>query len=42
MKVQLWGAKLKNPKKDADVGVVVISATNGSVTKTDLHPNKVD
>jgi non-ribosomal peptide synthetase component E (peptide arylation enzyme) len=22
--------------------LVVISATNGSVTKTDLHPNKVD
>jgi len=41
-KVQLWAARLKNPKNDADVGVVFISATDGSVTKSDLHPNKVD
>lgn len=41
-KVQLWAAKLENLKGNADVGVVVISATNGSVAKADLHPNKVD
>jgi|NGEPerStandDraft_6_1074524.scaffolds.fasta_scaffold21662_3 hypothetical protein len=41
-KVQLWAAKLKNPNKDADIGAVILSATDGSVIKTDLHPDKVD
>ena len=41
-KVKLWAAKLKAPNEDADIGVVVISATDGSVVKTDLHPNSVD
>ena len=41
-KVKLWAAKLKDPNDDADVGVVVISAADGSVVKSDLHPNSVD
>jgi len=41
-KVKLWAAKLKNPSHDADVGVVVISAADGSVIKNDLHPEHVD
>jgi len=41
-KVKLWAARLKDPNDDADVGVVIISATDGSVIKTDLHPNSVD
>ncbi len=41
-KVQLWAAKLKNPKDDADIGVVTLSATDGSVVKSDLHPDRVD
>ncbi len=41
-KVQLWAAKLKDPNDDADIGVVTLSATDGSVVKTDLHPNSVD
>ena len=41
-KVKLWAAKLKAPNEDADVGGVFISATDGSVVKTDLHPNSVD
>jgi hypothetical protein len=41
-KVKLWAAKLKNPNEDADIGVVILSATDGSVVKTDLHPNSVD
>jgi hypothetical protein len=41
-KIKLWAAKLNNPNDDADVGVVFISATDGSVIKTDLHPNSVD
>lgn len=41
-KVKLWAAKLKNPSDLADIGVVFISAADGSVVKTDLHPNSVD
>ena len=41
-KVKLWAAKLKDPNDDADVGVVVISAADGSVVKSDLHPGRVD
>jgi hypothetical protein len=41
-KIKLWAAKLRDPNKDADIGVLVISATDGAVIKTDLHPNSVD
>jgi len=41
-RVKLWAAKLAHPAENADVGVVVISATDGSIIKTDLHPNSVD
>jgi hypothetical protein len=41
-KVELWAAKLKNPNDNADVGVVTLSVTDGSVIKSDLHPNSVD
>jgi hypothetical protein len=41
-RVRLWAAKLANPNDNADVGEVFISATDGSVIKTDLHPNSVD
>ena len=41
-KVKLWAAKLRNPNHEANVGVVVISATDGSIVKTDLHPKSVD
>jgi hypothetical protein len=41
-KVKLWAAKLRNPEKDADVGEVWISATDGKVIKDDLHINRVD
>jgi hypothetical protein len=41
-KVQLWAAKLNNPNDDADIGVVILSATDGSVVKIDLHPNSVN
>jgi hypothetical protein len=40
--VQLWAAKLKDPNDDADIGVVILSATDSSVVKIDLHPNSVD
>ena len=32
----------KKPEAQADIGVVIFSATDGSVIKADLHPNKVD
>lgn len=41
-KVKIWAAKLRNPNDDADVGVVILSANDGSVIKSDLHPNSVD
>jgi hypothetical protein len=41
-KVKFWAAKLKAPNKDTDVGVVVISAADGSVVKSDLHPGSVN
>jgi hypothetical protein len=41
-RVKLWAAKLSHPDEDADVGVVIISTDDGSVIKTDLHPNSVD
>jgi hypothetical protein len=41
-KVKLWAAKLKDPNDDADVGIVVISAADGTVVKSDLHPGSVN
>ena len=41
-KVRLWVAKLDNPDKEADLGVLTLSATDGSVVKNDLHPDKAD
>lgn len=39
-KVQIWVAKLKKPEDTANVGTVVLSATDGTVVKSDLHPNR--
>src|SRR5947207_9536325 len=36
-KVKLWAAKLRNPQKDADIGEVWVSASDGKVVKDDLH-----
>jgi hypothetical protein len=41
-RVKLWAAKLKNPNDDTDIGEVIISSDDGSIIKTDLHPNRVD
>ena len=41
-KVKLWAAKLRHPNDNADIGVVIISADDASVIKTDLHPKSVD
>lgn len=37
-KVELWSARVSDPTKDASVGAVYISAADGSVTRSDLHP----
>lgn len=41
-RVKFWAQKLKKTDENADIGVVVLSATDGSIIKTDLHPNSVD
>ena len=40
--VEIWAQKLRNPAKDANLGEVLINATDGKVTKVDLHINRVD
>ena len=41
-KIKLWAAKLKKPWDQADVGDVYVSAADGSVIRTDLHPARID
>jgi len=41
-KVKLWAAKLRDPSRDADIGEVWISASDGKVLKSDLRINRVD
>lgn len=41
-KVKLWAAKLREPSRDADIGEVWVSASDGKVVKDDLHINRVD
>ena len=41
-KVRLWAAKLRNPERDADIGEIWVSATDGQQMKNDLHINRVD
>lgn len=41
-KIRLWAAKVQHPDREADIGVVTLSATDGSVVKNDLRPNKAD
>ena len=41
-KVRLWAAKLKDPKKDADLGEIVIDAEKGKVLKNDVNLKRVE
>jgi hypothetical protein len=41
-RVRIWAAKLKNPNDNVDVGEVFVSAEDGKVLKSDLHPDRVD
>jgi hypothetical protein len=38
-KVELWSAKVSDPSKDANVGTIHISAVDGSILESDLHPS---
>ncbi|HEV2318774.1 MAG TPA: hypothetical protein VGV18_03430, partial [Verrucomicrobiae bacterium] len=37
-KVELWSAKISDPARDANVGWVRISAADGSIVQSNLHP----
>jgi len=41
-RVKLWAARLQNPNDNADIGIIILSAADGSIIKADLHPNSVD
>ena len=41
-KVRLWAQKLRDERKDADIGEVIISAETGKVLKNDLKIDRVD
>jgi hypothetical protein len=41
-RVRLWAAKLRNPNRDADIGELILDATEGKVLKNDLKINRVD
>lgn len=39
-KVELWAAKVNDPTKTAGIGTIWISATDGSVLRSDLKPDR--
>jgi hypothetical protein len=41
-KVEFWAAKVGDPSKNAGVGSVTISAYDGSILGSDLHPDSVN
>jgi hypothetical protein len=41
-KVRLWAEKLRDSRKDVDIGEVIIDAANGKLLKNDLHIDRVD
>lgn len=41
-KVRLWAEKLRDSRKDADIGEVIIAADTGKVLKNDLKIDRVD
>ncbi len=40
--VKLWAAKVNDSSRSADIGVVVLSADDGSIIKLDLHVDSVN
>jgi hypothetical protein len=41
-RIQLWAARFSNPADTVDVGEVVLSAEDGTLLKSDLHPDRVN
>ncbi len=41
-KIKLWAIKLREATRDADIGEVWVSATDGKVVKSDLRINRLD
>lgn len=41
-KVRIWAEKLRDSKRDADLGEVIIDSESGKVLKNDLHIDRVD
>lgn len=41
-KVELWAAKVSDPTKTAGIGNIQISAADGSIIKSDLHPDSAN
>jgi hypothetical protein len=41
-KVKLWAAKIKDSTRDQDIGEVWLSASDGKVTKSDLHIDRLN
>jgi hypothetical protein len=41
-RITFWAAKYRNPSDEANIGVVILSATDGSIQKLDLHPKSMD
>jgi hypothetical protein len=41
-KVRLWAEKLRDPRKDADIGEIFVAADSGKVVKNDLRIDRVD
>ena len=39
-KIELWAAKVNDPTKTASIGTIYISATDESVLRSDLHPDR--
>lgn len=41
-RVKLWAARLDDPYKSARIGIIILSATDGSILQNGLHPGSVD
>lgn len=41
-KVKVWAAKIRDPRREANIGEVWVGAEDGKVVKTDLHLNRLD
>jgi len=41
-KIEFWAAKTARPQDQADLGYILISASDGAVIRTDFHPDRVN